>query len=241
MGGPSRSRSVFDLKHERYGPVSQIHEKESWYQMSRFKVIGLAIVAVFAFSAVAAAAASAHEFESTALGEATDVGTSNQVFKDEPKAVAVECAKLKSTEKITALKTKAQKAVVHYEECTAFGFPATISEAKFEFKVNTGATEPIEGSVKIENPATSPITIEVPAAGCKVTVAATGNSALKKITYENKAGGKVEVKANVSKIVSKVTGGGGLCGKEGELKEGTYTGNALVSLAGAELKVNNLG
>lgn len=194
-------------------------------------------MAAFALSAVAASAASAHEFEASKLGEATDVQTSIQVFHDEPAAAAVECKKLTSSEKIVALKTKTQKAAVHYEECTAFGFAATISEAKYEFKVEEGAKEPIEGSAKVENT----ITIEVPLAGCKVTVGPTGNSNLKKITYENKAGGKVEVKANVTKIVSKVTGGLGTCGKEGELKEGTYTGNALVSLPEGELKVNNLG
>lgn len=190
----------------------------------RIRALVLSLVAAFAFSAVAVAAASAHEFEATKTGPATDVQTSTQVFKDEPKAVAVECKKLKSTETIESLKTKTQKAKVKYEECTAFGFPASISEAAYNFNA--------EGSVTIENT----ITIEVPLAGCKVTVGPTGNSALKTITYENKTGGKLEVKSNVSKIVSKVTGGGGLCGKEGELKEGTYTGNALVTPASGELK-----
>lgn len=196
--------------------------------MKRMKLLGLALVALFAFSGLAAASAMAHEFEASKTGTATDEGTTVQVFKDEPKATAVECKKTTSTETITKTKTKTQKAVVHYTECTAFGFPATISEAKYDFNA--------EGSVKVENT----ITVEVPAAGCKVVVSPTGNSKLKTITYENKEAGsghgKVEVKSNVSKIESEVKGGGGLCGKEGKLKEGTYTGNALVSLAGGEVK-----
>jgi hypothetical protein len=196
--------------------------------MTRIKLLGLTIVALLALSGLASASALAHEFEASKTGTATDVGTSTQVFKDEPSAVAVECKKLTSTEKITKTKAKTQKASVKYTECTAFGFPATISEAKYEFSA--------EGSVKVENK----ITVEVPGAKCKVTVSPTGNSKLKTITYTNKESGtghgKVEVKASVSKINSEVKGGAGLCGKEGKLKEGSYTGSALVSLAGGEVK-----
>jgi hypothetical protein len=196
--------------------------------MTRIKLVGSAILALLVLCAVATASASAHEFEASKLGTATDKGTTVQVFKDEPKAAAVECKKTESTEKITALKAKTQKASVKYTECTAFGFAAKISEAKYEFNA--------EGSVKVENT----ITVEVPLAGCKVVVGPTGNSALKTITYTNKepgtGHGKVEVKGKVSKINSEVKGGKGLCGKEGKLKEGTYTGNALVTLAGGEVK-----
>jgi hypothetical protein len=195
--------------------------------MTRIKLLGLTIVALLALSALAAASASAHEFIASKKGTATDVGTNTQVFKDEPKAVAVECKKTESTEKITSTKTKTQKASVKYTECTAFGFPATISEAKYLFNA--------EGSVKVENT----ITVEVPGAGCKVVVGKTGNSKLKTITYENKESGsghgKVAVKASVSKITSEVKGGGGLCGKEGKLKEGSYTGAALVTLPEGEV------
>src|SRR5271154_1751826 len=136
-------------------------------EMKSIKLLGPTIAAVLALSGAGAASAAAHEFESSKKGTATDVGTNTQVFKDEPSAAAVECKKLTSTEVIKKTKTKTQKASVKYSECTAFGFPATISEAKYDFNA--------EGSVKVENT----ITVEVPSAKCKVTVGKSGNAALK--------------------------------------------------------------
>jgi hypothetical protein len=198
--------------------------------LTRIKLAGLLVVALFAWSGMAAASAmAAKEFESSKTGTATDEGTSTQVFHDEPKAAAVECKKLTSTEVITKTKTKTQAASVKYSECTAFGFPATISEAKYTFSSS--------GSVAVTNT----ITVEVPAAGCKVLVSPGGNNKLKTVTYTNKEAGtghgKLEVSTKVSKISSEVKGGGGLCGKEGKLKTGTYTGSALVTLEGGEVKI----
>ncbi len=143
-----------------------------------------------------------------------------------PGAKPVTCTVLKS-EETTVAKSTTQKAVVHYEKCTAGGFAATISAAHYNFNIN--------GKVTIEEP----IVIESSLAKCKITVPA---QEVGTVEYNNKeegtGHGKIEVVSKVTGIHATVKGGGGLCGKENvELKEGTYTGNALVTAEKGEVKV----
>ena len=182
------------------------------------KVWGVALVAVFALSAVAAANASAAVFKASGTGTLSGKALNNQVFNTGIGNVTCTTAASSGTV-VAPLEKETQEVAVKYSGCTAFGFVGVeISEAKYLFNAN--------GSVNVVNT----ITIKVPAAGCSVTVSP--QTGLKTITYVNSSG-KIEEKTNVSGIKSK--GSGGVCG--GESTTGTYTGNNLIELVGGTIEV----
>jgi ABC-type transport system substrate-binding protein len=181
-------------------------------RMRNIKTWGIVLAAVFAFSAVSVANASASTFKSSSTGTLKGAQTSNQVFNTGFGTVS--CTTATSSGTVTSTVTAEQEVGVKYSGCTAFGFiGAEISEAKYLFNAN--------GTVKVLNT----ITIKVPGAGCSVTVSPQGP--LSSITYTNKSG-KIEESTKVSGIKSK--GSGGLCG--GENSNGTYTGSNLIELVG---------
>ncbi len=199
--------------------------------MLRIRIIGLAIGAVLALSAVASSSASAATlFLASTTGTLldTNAGKGNHVFKTGSEGTAIECKKELSTGTVTSLDTKEQLEDVIYEECNAVTllgeFPATVSLALYVFHA--------AGTVDIENE----ITITVPIAGCNVKVKK--QNGLKSVTYSNiepnTGHGDVELSANVSGISS--LGSGGACG--GTSTTGTYTGKSLVHLDGGEIKVD---
>lgn len=206
--------------------------KEKLTKMNRMRIIGLALVAVFAMSAVAAASASAFtEFVAKPEGGKFPVtltdenpAGNNHVFTTNGKEVV--CKKEKSTGTIEKEKSATNVEEVTYTEChvkAIFEFAAEVSKAKYEFNA--------KGSVSVLNT----ITIKVPVAGCEVKVSNENakkekvNQNLKTVTYKNSEPVKtLEVKAAVEKITW--TGTGGECGKEGA--EGKYTGNSVAKLPG---------
>jgi hypothetical protein len=205
--------------------------------MQRLKVLGLALVAVFAMSAVASA--SAHEFVASKTGSLA--GKALNVHKFKTNAGTVECTTATPKGSVAALKTETQEVEVEYSGCTftVFGTKkATVTpNPKYLFSANEW--------VSVLNPSTTPIVIEVEGTGCniKVSGSSTSNHELKEVKYVTKEvereieGKKVkvkdlEVKSKVSGITYTTTNG--LCGSGGT--NGTYEGNEEVELVGGSIE-----
>jgi hypothetical protein len=187
--------------------------------MKRIKLFGLCLVAALAVSSVSTVAASAHEFVASKAGTVKDKQVNNHKFRTN--AGTVECGSEASEGTAVAGSQKTNKEKVKYAECAAFGFEATISEAEYEFSA--------EEWVSVLNK----VTIEVPLAGCKVTIGTTKNKELKKVPYKNSAPAKtIEAKALVKGIT--YTSSGGLCGTSGE--NGEYSGSSKLELVGGTIE-----
>jgi hypothetical protein len=190
--------------------------------MKRFRIIGLALVAVFAMSAIASASASAFtEFVGTPVGGAiTDANPAGNVHKFKTAVGTVECKQETSSGTVTAEKSATNKEKVKYSECKVtepFAAAATVSEAEYLFNAN--------GSVKVEN------TITVKTSLCTITVKPQSDTG---ITYANLAGGQLEVKTAVKNIVYSTSG---LCGTKTNETGGEYSGIAVAKVAGGSLQV----
>jgi hypothetical protein len=176
--------------------------------MKRFaKMVGVSCVAALALAAMTTAGAWAATFTYSATGTLTGSQTSSHVF------LGAICKKAHTNGTVVSLTFSSQHYTVSYAECTAFGFPAMVSDATYELYAN--------GSVDIENT----ITISVPFAGCSIKAAA--QKGLKSVSYTNKSG-KLEVHDAVGGIV--YTTIGGLCGSSGS--NGTLTGSSLIERVG---------
>jgi hypothetical protein len=189
--------------------------------MKRIRFMGLAIVAVFAFSVVGVASAAAHNFEASKTGELKGKALNTHTFKTN--AGTVECKKADATGTVAEpLVKETQVAKVKYSECKAFGVNAEVSEAEYEFNANESVS--VIGK-----------TITVKAGLCTVTVEpVAANAKLKTVTYANLAGGKLEVKSNVEKITYKTNAG--CVGGAGTFANGHYEGNEEVELVGGTIK-----
>ncbi len=197
------------------------------------KMVGIAIAAVMALSAVAAASASAEEFIASKTGTLKAKALSTQTFQTKSGGTTVVCTKLslEKGEVVEPLKKKEQQATVKYETCEVEGLggTASITPANYTF-----LTEPAAADVK------EAITITANAIGvvCKVSVGV--QSALKAIKYVNLAGGKVEIEAKVTGISSTIVESNSsfFCGSTGEKSStGTYNGNSEVELEGGTIEV----
>jgi hypothetical protein len=176
----------------------------------------LGCVLVLSLSAASSAAA----FTTNKAGNIVDKQLGNQVFKFN--AGAVECIKVASTGAVPLGAFEFLKDKWKFGECTAFGLAATVSEAELEFA-------DAKGFVSFLNV----ITIEVPVAGCKITIKpGAANQERKAVAYANKAA-TFEVKLAVAKITYESVGG--LCGAGGV--NGTLSGNSEVELLGAGAKI----
>jgi hypothetical protein len=188
--------------------------------MQRIRVLGVAFVALFAFSAIAAAGASAHKF--TTSVEKTlflAVADGEQTFVT--LAGTLKCTELKGDGKAEELSALAQKAIVEYKNCKAITSHFSVKPnepivAEYEFNA--------DGDVKV----LAPITI-VATLGTKCTITVPGGQLLFTIKYDPKPKTAVLVLANVTNIETSAKGAG--CTEEYETsaanaKTGTYVGNA---------------
>jgi hypothetical protein len=192
--------------------------------MRKLKVIGLALVAIFAFTALASAA-SAAEFESASTNTTIkgEQSTKN-VFTVNSRTV--ECNKATFTGFQAATKAATLEVHPEYSECTGFGLPATVTTTGCNYKFNspTGSTPNFTGSVNIVSASgetCSNITVAV--AGCTVKIGPQGP--LSGISY-NANGSTVTVTSNVTTIAANVEGSVLICGTNGA-RTGTYTGTVL--------------
>lgn len=186
--------------------------------MHRVGIFGRALVGALALWALAAGSASAHEFVASKTGPTK--GKQLNVQKFQTNAGIFECKKETSEGSVVLGSQKTTIEKIKYTECAAFGFGVNVSEAEFEFNA--------EGTVAFKKL----VTMEVPLAGCEVTLPTAGNGALKTVSYKNLAGGKVEVKSLLKNMTYGATGG--TCGEPG--KNGEYNGNAEVELTGGTIE-----
>lgn len=178
--------------------------------MRSFKMFG-ALVAVLALSAFGVANASAATFTASETGTLTGEATSTQVFTTDSGG-KVECKKAATSGTIKAKETTEQHVTVNYSECTAFGVPAEVTTATYNFTAN-GEVH-ILNNVIIHVLGFFPCTITVP----PQTVKTAGYS----------GSGTITTTANVTKISYSSTGG--LCGSSGTAA--TYTGSNKTSRVG---------
>jgi hypothetical protein len=183
----------------------------------RIGVLLALVVALFAITAIPALAAK--EFVAKNTGQLKDKGTTVQKFSTGGVGT-VECSTTTSEGKVTQLKSTQTKEIVNYSGCKAFGFPATVSPAEYNFHINNTTS------------VTNTITIKVPGAGCEVTVTPTSNENLGKVEYTSLATTPktVEIKAEVKGITSTIKGSALVCGTSNST--GKYEGNAIAGLEG---------
>lgn len=196
--------------------------------MRTIKTLGLATVAVLALSAVSASAASATLFMASKTGTLKGHKLTVQLFKT-GNGATVECGKAETSGTVTELDASTQLVKVLYSECKIGASVATVSEAQYLFMI-----EP--SFVKVENT----ITITTSVGKCKIEVTPTGNEKLETITYKNNAA-KTNIieETAVTKITSNtIEGTESVCGKHGESKEGTYSGNNEIELEGGTIEVS---
>jgi hypothetical protein len=184
--------------------------------MHRITVSGLVALAVLALGIVGVASASAHEFIAKPVnGKIEGVQKGNHVFT--LNAGKITCTKLTATGEVMAEVSAVTKENIKYSGCLAFGFEAKVSEVKFEFDA--------EGTVKLENT----VTIEVPEAGCHITLAPAGNEKLSTITYANKGTTELEVSVAAEGIHYEASGGS--CGTKGAKEtNGEYNGKSVAKV-----------
>ncbi|HVQ58618.1 MAG TPA: hypothetical protein VMS60_06885 [Solirubrobacterales bacterium] len=199
--------------------------------MKRMKVLGLALVAVFAMSAVGASAASAANFmsEGNVEGNVEANQSTTHVFSIEGNDVT--CTTAKFVSGVVASPTASVKVHPTYTGCTAFGFVgSTVTTTGCDYNLTAPGTVEggkVAGNIAVECSAGSKIVIV--AGTCEVTVAA--QSFTKGLTFENVASTPktLTLKAAVTGISSTKVKDGFLCPLSGTgAASGTYTGNTLV-------------
>lgn len=180
--------------------------------MRNLKILGLALMAMFAMSAVTAGAASAdhitaEQYPATLTGKNT---TETDKFLTTTGTVNCKTASYAAT--ISAAATSVS-ATPTYSNCTAFGFPATIdvNGCKYVFNIGAGTT----GDADLSCEAGKTITVTAVSAGtikCTVHVASQSDIA-GTITYSNTGAGttrEVGIVVSLSGIDYSHTKGTGL-------------------------------
>lgn len=219
--------------------------------MKRIRILGLAMVAVLAVSAVTATGAMAEpfkEFVSTpAAGEVTAGQTEEHTFT--VGGGVVKCKSAAFSDKAGLEKSAAAWFRATYGECTAFGLAAKVAMHTCEYelvlhekakdtasvvnwnngkKQEPGAVEKTCAApaniAEAEAKKAEEIEIEVPATGCKVFVGKQGP--LTELTFKNNTATTVEVALNIKEIKAFSNGKGLGCPAKGEAK-GTYTGKSV--------------
>lgn len=184
----------------------------------KLRIVGLALVALFALTAVSSA--SAHEFEFSGTVPAAISGKQVNTQKFKVTAGLVTCEEATPSGTISAKVAKIQTVKVKYSKCEAFGTKATITEAEYSFSA--------EGTVSVVG---APIIITSTTGKCSVKVDPTSNKNLGAVKYTNKGTGIVTA-AKVTGITY-VSEGATLCGTAGKVESnGSYEGEVETTGAG---------
>jgi hypothetical protein len=194
--------------------------------MKRVRIIGLALVAVFAMSAVAAASASAREYVTEKARETSSATTTNtQKFTAGTNVVT--CKKATFSWSKQPEKAKTFTVAPTYEECEVssfFGVKATVNmgTCKYQFNEPTGTTEPYKATVDL----IPTCEIKITASICEIKIKGE-QKGLEGVEVKNlnKTPGSFEgeVKANVKNI--KYTTNGGCPGETSG--NGVYEGTVV--------------
>jgi hypothetical protein len=191
---------------------------------SNLKVLGLALAAVFAMSALAAGSASAAKYHSEVETTWTHSHTTS-VHIFHTNVGTVTCETTTTTSHTTGTgsgsdwTTTTTKSAPTYSKCTAFGFPAEVkmNGCEYEFLEPNAS---LVASSKILCPTGK--TIEIVAVGfCTMTVGAQSPGGT--VAFTNEGSGSSRVVKTVSSVSSIVYGGN--CGSG---TNGTYTGTSTV-------------
>jgi hypothetical protein len=201
--------------------------------MRKLKVVGAAMVAVLAVTAMAASA-QAKTFHSD-INTTFLLGTQAESNVFTTKAGTVKCSTATFTGEITG--TSVEKATVTpaYGTCKAFGQNATVTSSGCQYVLNAnGSIEKIQGCL---NGAYGGFVIDVPTGECTVkvpnqtpgtTTIDYTNEELKEGTAEQKTNSKdILVRSTVAQIKYEVVGPGTICGTAG-----TYEGANGASYSG---------
>ena len=191
--------------------------------MLRVRITGLALVAAFALSVVAASSASAFTlFLSEPANQMVSAGQLT-THKFEVGGASVECTTANFLGTAPGLSFTLFKTSFEYSGCTAFGFVgSTVHSNKCEYQLH------ISGLVDVECPSGKEIEILVNNGGpCILKIPA--QTGLEKVTYANITGkngrGSVEIKIKAEKIKGTSNGKGIGCPAAGAIT-GTYTGTS---------------
>jgi hypothetical protein len=199
--------------------------------MRRIRIIGLAIAAVLALSAVASASALADHYKpakGAKAGESFEAkNTNTHVFT--VNGNKVECKKDKFVGVVPAESTTLNVTPT-YEECKFAGETAKVenSGCEYQFLEPEGEKSPFTGKVNVVNATGKTCTFTITASlfgiSCKVHVKAQGP--LSKITATSLASeGGLKIASSVEKIAYTSEGGGcELAGIEKSGNAATYTG-----------------
>jgi hypothetical protein len=200
---------------------------------SKFKALGLALVAVFAMSALTASAASAVNFkgESNPTHVTGATGLIENVFATTGGTVKCKNVNIKDEVELkTELTTISAEPV--YTNCTASGQTTTI--AFNGCKYNFTASSTTAGNVSITCPAGKEIVVSVgdPGVICTIKIKAQ-TPGVSTIDYAaGTSGGKADVTITSTVDQIEYTSSGSVCGTAGTFKEagaGKYTGTVTVS------------
>jgi hypothetical protein len=197
-----------------------------------FKALGLALVAVFAMSAVVASAAQANQFSSAGNVSVAISAAQSTTHKFTVDGSSVTCttATFASTGEVSS-PSKTVKVHPTYSGCTAFGFvgaTVTTTGCDYILAVGTKITENVSYNGSIELTCETGKKITISAGGvCEATVS--GPQTFTGITYTNESG-KVTAAANVTGIKTVKTKDGFGCPFSGTGEvNASYTGNTLAS------------
>jgi hypothetical protein len=198
--------------------------------MRLVKVLGVALVAVFAFAAMAVQGASAHLFESTKVpGLLLASADGPQLFIT--LAGHLVCNSLKGHGIVTTAKALTQIATVSYTSCSALvkgGALGTVAEP-----INTEYEFNADGTVSI----LKDVTILVTATGLKCTILVLPQSGLSTVAYDNRGSEptrEILILSHVREILNSATGS--VCAEQySHSKTGLYRGNAFVAVDGGEV------
>jgi len=189
--------------------------------MTSIKKVGLALVAVFAVSAISVSSASAQLFLAHPNPGNTFplliLALAQGVQRFTTSAGTIECKHLTGHGIAEVLRSLHQLVTVSYSGCTAFGLAATVNTIKYLFSAH--------GLVSLENTAT------ITAIGCVVTVPSAKNQNLHSILYLN-TGNDILIHSDVNGITS--FGTGATC-TYAEESAGFYRGLALVFAHGGSV------
>ena len=204
------------------------------------KVLGLALVAMLAMTAVAASAASADDLTSetspvTLTGKQTGAG---DVFTTT--AGTVKCKEVNYTATSVATPTTTVNAVPNYPEktatmeqnCTGFGFPATVATNGCTYRFTIGGAT--TGGLDIICPVGQEITVTAVGAGTTKCIVHVGSQNLAAgMTYSNTGAGttrEVNIAANlVGTLAYKHTAGTGVGACTTGSGSGSYSGAGIVT------------
>lgn len=202
------------------------------------KALGLALVAAFAMSGVAASAASADSFTTEKapvnVTGTTDPGTTESVVTT---AGSVTCHGV-YIGTVSNVSTTTIEVAPTYNNCTALGFPGSVvhvNNCKYVFHINSAAGV-TTGTVDIVCPAGEELTVTALSAGTlKCTIHIGTQTDLSSVTYTSVGSGttrEVTVNVLITNLKYKHTSAGatglGKCTK-GSATNGTYSGKAIVT------------